>query len=77
MAAPLHDRFLKQSVCNAPLVQDSESLTADEIVSLFALALVGVRERIAALEHQVLQMRLQMQENGIRLPMSFEQSVIE
>jgi len=58
-------------------VQDSESLTADEIVSLFALALVGVRERIAALEHQVLQMRLQMQENGIRLPMSFEQSVIE
>lgn len=77
MAAPLHDRFLKQSVCNGPLVQDSESLTADEIVSLFALALVGVRERIAALEHQVLQMRLQMQENGIRLPMSFEQSVIE
>lgn len=77
MAAPLHDRFLNQSVCNAPLAQDSESLTADEIVSLFALALVGVRERIAALEYQVLQMRLQMQENGIRLPMSFEQSVIE
>jgi len=41
-------------------------------VSLFALALVGVRERIAVLEHQVLQMRLQMQENGIQLPMSFD-----
>jgi hypothetical protein len=72
MAAPLHDRSLKRSVCNAPLVQDLESLTADEIVSLFALALVGVKERIAVLEHQVLQMRLQMQENGIQLPMSFD-----
>jgi uncharacterized small protein (DUF1192 family) len=53
----------KKSVGHALLIADSKSITTDEAVSLLAVFIVELREKIAALEYQVVRLRLQLQDD--------------
>jgi hypothetical protein len=58
----------KKRVADALPVEDSKYLSVAEMVAALAGAMIEMRLQLAALEQQVFKIRLQLQDNAIRLP---------
>lgn len=58
----------KKSARDALAFGDSRPFSTEEAVSLLALAVIEVREQVAALEYQLVRLRLQLADDAIRLP---------
>lgn len=58
----------KKSVRDTLVVSDSKSIANEEMLSMLALFIIELKEQMAALEYQVVRLRLQMADDAIRLP---------